>query len=553
MDQAAEPPRRGPAASPRALAVVVGVALLACAVTAGAMLRTSATFDEIVLVAGGLRGLERGAWDMVTGQPPVMMYLYGGAARTAGPSLPVEDGSWTVERGWAYARAVFFGQGNDPVGLLRRARWVGVAAVGVLVVTAGLWAAWITGPVTGLWAAVLAAIMVAGLPDVLAHGGVAYNDLPLALAFLVALWALDGAVRHPTPLRAAGTGLAVAVALGVKLSALALAPVAALLVAAEAAFRGRDRAWWRDVAVSVAVGVLALWAGLMVLYRGDPTLTLFRLGIWRTVLHTEGGHPAPAYFMGAESADGWWWFYPVVFFFKTPAAFQALVALGGGALLHGARRVGRAGGWRRLAAWRGRAALLGLLVFGFFLLRSHLDSGFRYALPVLPLLAVLAAAGLARLMIAGRRMVAAVAALVVLQVASVLTAYPHLLAYTSVWAGSRDGAHRVLVDSSLDWGQGLLQLRRFMEREGVSRVALAYFGSAAPEAYGIEYQALPSFFRLEKPSDGPAPRFTVISATLLHGLYLQGHDPYAAYRDRTPDRVLGHTLLVYDEEARRAP
>ena len=91
----------------------------------------------------------------------------------------------------------------------------------------------------------------------------------------------------------------------------------------------------------------------------------------------------------------------------------------------------------------------------------------------------------------------AVAALLLLQAASVVTAYPHLLSYTSIWAGGRDRAHRVIVDSSLDWGQGLLELRRFMSEKGVSRVRLAYFGSAMPEAYGIDYVPLPSFFRLE--------------------------------------------------------
>ncbi|MDA0329306.1 MAG: hypothetical protein O2958_09895 [Gemmatimonadetes bacterium] len=67
---------------------------------------------------------------------------------------------------------------------------------------------------------------------------------------------------------------------------------------------------------------------------------------------------------------------------------------------------------------------------------------------------------------------------------------------------------------------------------------------------GIEYVALPSFFRLpldRTPNAEPAPRFTVISATNLLGLYLQGRDPFATYRDREPYRVLGHTLFIYDD------
>jgi hypothetical protein len=142
--------------------------------------------------------------------------------------------------------------------------------------------------------------------------------------------------------------------------------------------------------------------------------------------------------------------------------------------------------------------------------------------------------------------------LLVLQVASVATAYPHLLSYTSVWAGERDGAYRSLADSNVDWGQALLELRAFMQRESVASVRLSYFGSALPEAYGIEYVALPSFFRLTRPRTPGAeaePRFTAISATNLLALYLQGRDTFAAYRERTPYAVLGRSIVVFDERS----
>ena len=157
-------------------------------------------------------------------------------------------------------------------------------------------------------------------------------------------------------------------------------------------------------------------------------------------------------------------------------------------------------GGRSVAAaleWRGRSAVVGVLVFGAFLMRSDLNAGFRYALPAVVLLSVVAAVGVADLRRGWTRFARlTIPTLVVLQAVSVLTVYPHFLAYSSVWAGGRDNAHRALVDSNLDWGQGLLELRAFMEEEGVQSVWLSYFGSVPPEAYGIEYVALPSFFSL---------------------------------------------------------
>ena len=106
--------------------------------------------------------------------------------------------------------------------------------------------------------------------------------------------------------------------------------------------------------------------------------------------------------------------------------------------------------------------------------------------------------------------------------------------------------YSVFVDSSLDWGQGLLELRDFMREEGVDRVWLSYFGSALPEGYGIDYVPLPSFFPLLKtPAAGPEPRFAAISATNLVGLYF-GADPFGGLRNRPPYRVLGHTVFIYE-------
>ena len=84
----------------------------------------------------------------------------------------------------------------------------------------------------------------------------------------------------------------------------------------------------------------------------------------------------------------------------------------------------------------------------------------------------------------------------------------------------------------------------------IDRVSLAYFGSMPPEGYGIKTMPLTSFappsFPVE-PTDGPPPKWIVISATHLVGLHLPG-DLYAAFREKTPDRILGHTLFVYRTE-----
>ena len=262
---------------------------------------------------------------MVTDQPPLAMYAYGLAARGAVEAFPPEDRAWDFDQRWNYARLLFFGMNNDRDAVLGRARLVASGAAAIVVLGTGLFGLWIAGPVAG----VLAGIFTALIPDVMAHGGVAYNDLPLAAAFLFAVWALDVAVRKPSPMSASIAALAVTATFGMKLSALALGPIFVILLGMEAWGRRGDAGWRKDVAVSLGVGAVATYVAMVLLYRGDPALTLLRFNFWRTVLHASGGHEAPAYLLGQTNANGWWYYFPVAFFFKTSVAFQAATGIAG--------------------------------------------------------------------------------------------------------------------------------------------------------------------------------------------------------------------------------
>src|SRR5213080_1460594 len=58
-----------------------------------AMRRTSTTFDEIVMIAGGARGYHTGAWNIAPEHPPVTQYLYGLLPYLAGAHYPNEAGA----------------------------------------------------------------------------------------------------------------------------------------------------------------------------------------------------------------------------------------------------------------------------------------------------------------------------------------------------------------------------------------------------------------------------------------------------------------------------
>jgi hypothetical protein len=527
-----------------ALAAVV----LAYGTAAGtAMLRTSATFDEIVMMAPGARGYATGAWNMAPEHPPMTQFLYGLPLYLAGPRYPDESGFTPEQRAhvgyrYGYAQIMLWGSGNDGTLLVRLGRLPAVLCGMLLIIV--VWA--VTRRAAGEGAALLAALLTAALPDLLGHGGVAYNDVPLALTFLTAVWAGDAAVREPGWRRGLLAGALVGVALGVKNSAVALGPVGLLLLIIEAYRRRGDAAWRRALPKLLLSAMAGVYLTLVLIYRMDFSLSEYRYGIGFLLRDVSGTRPT--YLLGEKWLGGTPVFFPIVFLFKTSAAFQGLLLVGAVGLVVAVRRIPAGQRIERVLASHLRAPLIALLVFGVLLLRSTLNIGFRHALPVLPLLCLLAAAGVMKVLpLVHRRGRVAIAVLVAWTVLHVASYYPHFLGYLSEYGPGREEGYRVVVDSSTDWGQGLIELREFMRVHGIPRIYLSYFGSAWPAGYGIDYVPLPSFLPLPPaslPDTARPPTWVAISATNLAGMYLQS-DPFRQFRDARPERVLAHSIYVY--------
>jgi hypothetical protein len=90
-------------------------------------------------------------------------------------------------------------------------------------------------------------------------------------------------------------------------------------------------------------------------------------------------------------------------------------------------------------------------------------------------------------------MPAAIAVVVVafcLNAADALRSAPDYLAYFNIFV-KPENAWRLLTDSNLDWGQGLIALRAYQQQHPQEPLYLAYFGPVAPRLYGIRATALP--------------------------------------------------------------
>jgi hypothetical protein len=122
---------------------------------------------------------------------------------------------------------------------------------------------------------------------------------------------------------------------------------------------------------------------------------------------------------------------------------------------------------------------------------SRLNMGVRHVLPIFAVLAI--AGGIALVALWRRASTRPAARFVVAMTAvagllSTTRIHPDYLAYFNELAGAHP--ERILVDSDLDWGQDLKRLADTLRTRGIDSVALAYFGSAHPEKYGIAHREI---------------------------------------------------------------
>jgi tetratricopeptide (TPR) repeat protein len=162
-------------------------------------------------------------------------------------------------------------------------------------------------------------------------------------------------------------------------------------------------------------------------------------------------------------------------------------------------------------------------MYGAVSANANVNLGLRFLLPIYPFLFVLGGVGAAELVRRARRLGRPLLLVAIgCQLASLGRVHPDYLAYFNELVRPAE-AHRYLVDSSLDWGQGLRRLARAQQARGGEPLKLSYFGTGRPEYYGVRATLLPSSMRPFPESFQLFVRrgdLVAVSATNLELLYL---------------------------------
>ncbi len=537
--------RPRPALAGALLAVLLGVLALQLA---WGIVSDGMTNDEVLYISAGYRQLALGDYSLSPTHPPLAQSLAGlGLLGLPLEVPPLRPAQGALEWCWQFLHAR-----NRAGELLWRAR---VPAALLTVGLAGLLFAWARA-VAGRTAGLAAAFLAAFHPSLVAQGHLATTDAPTTAFVVLAAWAFWRWLSKPGLARALLFAFALGLATASRVTAWIVVPV--FLAALLAAGRGRARPFASQVLglfLACAVVVPAvLWAAygfhdtpwpdrlerrprveglaasVLDLVQATHVLPDAYLdGVRFQVEHNRRGHPS--YLLGARRRTGWWYYQAVAFAVKNTPGFLLALPLALWLGLRGRRRTGAP-----IAYWLALAAVVFVTAS-----LSRVQIGERYLLPAYPFL-ILTLACLVPELLALRHGRWLLAGLALLQAVPTLAAAPGgTLAYFNALAGGRLSGHRVLVDSNLDWGQDLPRLARWMRRERVASVQLAYQGADDPARFGIVHEDLPGdHLYPAHPAVQPFHGVVVVSPTLLYDF----HDHYAWLRERRPDARAG-VFFVY--------
>jgi 4-amino-4-deoxy-L-arabinose transferase-like glycosyltransferase len=361
------------------------------------------------------------------------------------------------------------------------------------------WSRALYGPAAGLWSLFLYALD----PNLIAHSRLITTDAYVAGMVLLALYAFWGFLNRGGWTRALASALLLALAQLAKYTSMYLYPVFILIVLVREgpAWWRRARAGdWRSLGLSTLAfaryaalfAVISLWivnAGFLFNRTGARLSEYrFRSALFQRLQaalpaeHLRVPVPYPflegldwvwmgdragvgyTYLLGElRGGEGFKGYFLYATLFKAPLPLLLAIAA---ALIVCAVR------WRGLRLRDDEVFLLLPVAFFtvYFNFVSHAHWGIRIFLVVFPLLHVLAGVLLRDWPALGARGRAAVAALAVWLVGSVLSYYPHYIPYFNEIVWDRKQSYRYLSDSNVDWGQGEWYLARWREQHPEARV-----------------------------------------------------------------------------------
>ena len=189
--------------------------------------------------------------------------------------------------------------------------------------------------------------------------------------------------------------------------------------------------------------------------------------------------------------------------------------------------------------------IIPIIVYMVFSITSNLNLGVRHLMPIYPFIFILVAGAVTKIKFKQAfRNYVYVICLVLIMAIYVVTAFitwPHYLSYFSELIGGAKNGNQYLMDSNLDWGQDLKNLKYYVnEHEEIDELYCMVSGWSGPAYYDIPCLNLPTNEQIDNYPD--LSGYIAISIS-----YLQREDKiYSWLWEYQPIDQIGYTIYIYN-------
>lgn len=486
---------------------------------------------------------------------------------------PESNWSWDGINQWESGWYMLYDAGNNPKHILDLSR----LPMMLLMIGLGLflfkWAAELYDRKVGL----VILTLYAFYPDVLAHGRLVTTDIAAAFGFVVATYFFDKALKKKTWKWIIFAALAFALAQLLKFSAFLLFFIFFALAVIRAIVDRKETTFWIEFWKNFKtyfwvcfLSVVAVWIVYLPFVFKTPsdvehkliemnltddprTLPLrnflhffennsilralghYLLGIFLVIGRVGGGNKT--FILGHLSDKSIPWYFPVAWLLKTPIP---IILLALGSIVAVIMR------WKKISSenkWILWVILVPIIVYWGFTLKGQLNIGIRHLMPTVPFVLLLIGFTIHPIINGGKNWQKFVLGLLVIyMITSTLANYPNFIPYFNE-ATPKNQRFERLMDSSLDWGQDLLRLKKYVDDNNIKSIKVDYFGGSVPSYYMPQAKEWHSAY-------GPTSGWLAVSATFYQSSKLVGEQEgkwsYGWLDAYKPEAIIGGSILVFN-------
>ncbi len=566
--------------SNKTTSIIAGLLLLIMLILAVSSIRNdSLTMDEVAHLPAGYSYLTQQDMRLNPEHPPLLKDI------AALPLLffskdinfPSEIPAWQedVNGQWDFGRYFLYQSGNPTTNMIF---WSRIPMILILILLGFFvfkWARELFGNCAGL----LALFFFSFSPTLIAHGRLVTTDVGAAAGIFIATYYFIKVLKFPTKKNIILAGVFFGLAELLKFSAILLLPFYLFLGLIWWLVKlGKFRQTLKILVLVFAIGFLLIWpiyqyhtwnyppekqvSDTQVYLRDTPEFikkpilwaadkpilraySHYFTGLSMVFHRVAGGNTT--YFLGEVSNLGWRSYFPIVYLIKIPLAFHILTLI---ALLSALWFI-RKPSWLK-SHFPVFAILTFITLYWAVSIKGNLNIGVRHLLPVFPLTILLVSGAVTNLLKEPylKLKYLVLMLLILWQAFSVISVYPHFLAYFNELVSGPGNGYKYVVDSNLDWGQDLKRLKNWVEDNKIDKVYLDYFGGGNPQYYlGKNFAP---WWGTRSPEEFPKGNYLAVSATLLQGgkgesiPELSQSSGYYQWLDNyTPITTIGYSIFIY--------